>query len=153
MPNIHSHNRRGLAPTELAPAEIAAAYLDERDDTLLDALVTASTLVASADGRISSAERRRAIDFLAGNGFLSVSTRAEILEAFDRRVREFQEDGSGKPAVDSLRRFAGLAPARLIVKAGEEVAAADGHLSVHELHVLRLIRAALAAPDLRSAGG
>jgi tellurite resistance protein len=148
MPNLNTRNR-----PDMAPAEIATTYLDERDDALLDAVITASSLVASADGRVSPAERRLAIDFLADNGFLSVSTRAEILEAFDRRVWEFQEDGGAKSAVDSLRRFAGFAPARLIVSAGEHVAAADGHLSPHELHMLRLIRIALAAPGSHRAGG
>ncbi len=147
MSNRHARNRLNVAP-----AEITATDLDDRDDALLDAVVTAASLVACADGRIAPAERRLAIDFLADAGFLSTFTRAEILEAFDRRVRELEEEGGGRSAVESLARFAGLPPARLIVNAGQQVALADGHLSPHELHVLRLIRVALAAPDLPQRG-
>lgn len=148
MPNRNTRNRLGVAS-----AEITAAYLGDRDDALLDAVVTAASLVACADGRITSAERRLAIDFLSDSGFLAAFTRAEILEAFDRRVREFQEDGGAKTAVGSLGRFAGLTPARLIINAGEQVAVADGHLSAHELNMLRLIRVALAAPNPHHMGG
>lgn len=148
---MSTRNPRNRLP--MAPAEITAAYLDDRDDTLLDAVVTAASLVACADGRIAPAERRLAIDFLADAGFLSAFTRADILAAFDRRVRELEEEGGGRTAVESLARFAGLPPARLIVNAGEQVAMADGHLSPPELHVLRLIRVALAAPNPHHARG
>jgi tellurite resistance protein len=129
----------------MTPAELIAAYLDARNDELLDAVVTAAALVARADGRIEPVERGLLLDFMDRNGFLSVFTRAEILDAFERRVREFDEPGVAEVAVDELRRLAGRSPAHLVIGAGKRVAAADGRLHVDERHALKRIRAALAA--------
>lgn len=139
MPNRNTRNR-------LTPAEIMAAYLDDRNDELLDAVVTAAALVARADGRIEPVERGLLLDFMDRNGFLSVFTSSEILDAFERRVRHFDERGGAEEAVDDLGRLAGRSPARLVIGAGKRVAAADGHLHPRELHCLQRIRRALAAP-------
>ncbi|MHB8884082.1 MAG: TerB family tellurite resistance protein [Methylovirgula sp.] len=148
MPNPNMRGR-----WDMSQDEIAAVCADEREDALFDAVVTAASLVASADGHVVPAERKLVIDFLSDQGFLSTFTRAEILEAFDRRVREYETDGAAKTVAESLGRFAGHASARLIVDAGERVAVADGRLSPRELHMLWLIRVALAAPDARQRGG
>lgn len=132
--------------TPKARVETIAAHRNKRDDRLLDAVVTSASLVASADGRVAAVERDQVADFLTGTGFLAVFTRDEILAAFDHRTRDLADHGSAELAVASLERFAGLSAARLIANAGEQVAAADGEITVHELHMLRLIRAALTAP-------
>jgi tellurite resistance protein len=93
-------------------AEIMAAYMDEREDELLDAVVTATALVTSADGCIEPVERSQLLDFL-------------------------------KAAIDSLGRLAGRSTARLVVDAGEHVAAADGDLHPREPQVPQFIRIAL----------
>ena len=139
MPNRNTRNR-------LTPAEVMAAHLDDRNDELLDAVVTVAALVARADGRIEPVERGLLLDFMDRNGFLSVFTRSEILDAFDRRVRQFDECGGAEAAVDDLGRLAGRSPARLVIGAGKRVAAADGHLHPSEARVLQRIRRALAAP-------
>jgi tellurite resistance protein len=147
MPNRNTRDRRGTTPTE-----ILAAYLDDRNDELLDAVVTAAALVARADGRIEPVERGLLVDFMDRNGFLSVFTRAEILDAFERRLRQFDERGGTEAAIGSLGRFAGRSPARFVVGASEHVAAASGRLQAGELRVLRFIRrVALGAPRAPSA--
>jgi tellurite resistance protein len=147
MPNRNTRDRRGTTP-----AEIMAAYLDDRNDELLDAVVTAAALVARADGRIEPVERGLLVDFMDRNGFLSVFTRAEILDAFERRLRQFDERGGAEAAIGSLGRFAGRSPARFVVGAGEHIAAASGRFDASELRVLRLIRrVALGAPGAPSA--
>jgi tellurite resistance protein len=129
-----------------ARVETVEAHRTKRDDRLLDAVVTSASLVASADGRIAAVERDQVADFLTGTGFLAAFSRDEILAAFDHRTRDLADHGSAELAVASLERFAGLSAARLIANAGEQVAAADGEITVHELHMLRLIRAALTSP-------
>ena len=143
----------------LTPAELMAQYLDDRNDELLDAVVTAAALVARADGRIEPAERGLLIDFLDRNGFLSVFTRNQILDAFERRVRELDGERGAEAAVDSLGRLAGRSPARLVIGAGRHIAAANGGSHPVERHMLELIRHALgrgpapALPSLDGTGG
>lgn len=145
MPNRNARNR-------LTPAEIMAAYLDDRNDELLDAVVTAAALVARADGRIEPVERGLLLDFMDRNGFLSVFTGSEILDAFERRVRQFDEHGGAEAAVDDLGRLAGRSPARLVIGVGKHIAAANGQPHPRELQILQLIRHALGIPPAPSAG-
>lgn len=132
--------------SDATPAELLAAYLDDREDELLDAVVTGAALVARADGWIDPVERGQLFDFLDRNEFLSVFTRAEILEAFERRIRHLREPGGPMAAVERLRRHAGRSPSRLVVDVGEEIAAADCRLDPRERYVLELIRNALHLP-------
>jgi tellurite resistance protein len=154
MSHRNTHKR-----SRLTPAEVMAQYLDDRNDELLDAVVTAAALVARADGRIEAAERGLLVDFLDRNGFLSIFTRNEILDAFERRVRELGEERGAETAVDSLGRLAGRSPARLVIGAGKHIAAANGRSHPVERHMLELIRHALGrgpaptAPSLEGTGG
>jgi tellurite resistance protein len=137
MPIRHTRNRWGMTRTE-----ITAAYADDREDEVLDAIITAAALVARSDGHVAPIERGELFDFLDRNGFLSVFTRRDIFHAFDSRVRQFDEGGS-EAAVDDLRQLGDRLPARLVVEAAECVAAADRHIHPHERQVLALIRAAV----------
>lgn len=148
MPNRNTRNR-----LRMTPAEVMAAYLDDRNDELLDAVVTAAALVARADGRIEPAEGGLLVDFMDRNGFLSVFTRREILDAFERRVRQLDEHDSADAAVAGLGRLAGRSPARLVIGAGRQVAAADGHFHPGERHMLQLIRHALGTAPSAPKGG
>jgi tellurite resistance protein len=120
--------------------------MDDRDSELLDAVITAAALVARADSWIEPVERRQLLDFLRRKGLLSVFSRAEILDAFERRIRELEERRGAEMAVGSLGRFAGRSPARLVVDASQEIAAADRHLDPREQHILQLIRITLRRP-------
>jgi tellurite resistance protein len=138
MPNRNARNR-----VALTQADIMAAYMDAREDELLDAIVTAAALVARADGCIEPVERSQLLDFLNSNGFMSVLTRTEILDLLERRIRQLEEKNGAEAAIESLGRLAGRSTARLVVDAGEHVAAADGDLHPRELQVLQFIRIAL----------
>jgi len=128
------------------PAELMAAYMEDRDGELLDAVITAAALVAGADGWIAPAERRQLFDFLRRQGLLSVATRAEILDAFETRTRELEERRGAELVVDSLRRLAGRSPSRLVIDVGREIAAADCRVDPREQHMLQLIRVILGGP-------
>jgi hypothetical protein len=79
---LNRNTRNRVAMTQ---AEIMAAYMDDRDDELLDAVVTAAALVTGADGCIEPVERSQLLDFLCRNGLMSVVTSAEMLDFFERR--------------------------------------------------------------------
>jgi tellurite resistance protein len=146
MPNRNLRNR-----SKAAPAEIIAAYLDDRQDELLDAVLTAAALVARADGWVQPVECAQLLDFLDRNEFLWIYTRDDILGAFESRVRELREPRGPAAAVARLARNAERLPARLVIDAGEEVAAADCRLDPREQGALELIRTALGAPASPSA--
>jgi tellurite resistance protein len=152
MRNRYTRNRSGMTA-----ADITNAYMDDREDELLDAAVTAAALVAQADGAVEPIERSEMLDVLRRNGLLSVFTRFDILDVFDSRLRQLEEGEGIEVAVDSLGRLAGRSPAWLVVEAGECVAAADRHVNGRELQMLRLIRLALTRPSeperVRTANG
>jgi tellurite resistance protein len=131
---------------EAKPAEMMAQYWDDRADELLDAVVTAVALVARADGRIDATERSQLLDFLDRRGILSVFTPAEILDIFERRVRELSEPDGSVAALKHLRRHADRSLARIIFNAGQEIAAADCRVDAREQHILQLIWIALGGP-------
>jgi tellurite resistance protein len=138
MPNRNTRNRAAITYNEMM-----AVYMDDLDDELLDAVVTAAALVALADGCIEPVERSQLLDFLNRNGFMSAFTRVEILDFFEHRIRQLNGKNGAQSAIDSLGRLAGRSTARLVVDAGEHVAVADGHLHPRELQVLQFIRIAL----------
>jgi tellurite resistance protein len=146
MPNRNARNR-----VALTQAEIMAAYMDDRDDELVDAIVTAAALVARADGYVEPVERSRLLYFLNHNGLMSVFTRAEILDLFERRILQLEDKDGVKSAIESLGRLAGRSTARLVVDASEHVAEADSDLHPRELQVLQFIRVALTPRFRRSA--
>ena len=67
---------------------IPAACLDDREDELLNPVVTAA-LVVRADGRVEIVEHGQPVDFLDRNELLSAFARGGRLDAFERRPREF----------------------------------------------------------------
>jgi tellurite resistance protein len=133
----------------MTATEITAAYMNHRKDALLDAAVTAAALIARADGSVDSAERRELLDVIRRNGLLSLFTRFDVLDAFECRLRQLEEERGLEAAVNSLRRFAGRSPAWLLVEIAERVAAADGHVDGRELQMLRLIRIAVSGTIVR----
>jgi tellurium resistance protein TerD len=130
--------------------EIIAAYLEDRDSELLDAVITGAALVAVSDGRVEPAERCQLLDFLRRNGLLSTITRADALDDFERRTREFEQARGAEAVVEDLGRLAGRPAARFVIEAGQEIAAADRCVDPREQHALQLIRTALGLPRLRS---
>jgi tellurite resistance protein len=127
----------------------AATRLDVHEDQLLDALTSAGAIIACADGWIERAERNALADFVQSNGSLPALTRAEILDALDRRLRRLATRGGVEAALDRIGRYAGRAPARLVIDASRRVAEADGALDAREIHFLQRIHIALGAPSTR----
>jgi tellurite resistance protein len=143
MPSRNIQNRPRTAKTAVA------ALMDEREDELLDALTSAGAIVACADGWIERAERDALADFMERNGSLPALPRAEILDALDRRLRQFATDGGVEAALDRLGRYSGRGPARVVIDASRHVAEADGALDAREIHFLQRIHIALGAPSTR----
>ena len=135
--------QRGNRRVKLTRAEIIAAHLDFRGEELLDAMVTAATLVARADGWVQPVERGQLLDFFDREEFLSIFTREEILEVFERCVQELREPRGLIAAVERLRRRAGQVPVQFVIDVSKEVAAADCRLDPREQRVLELIRTLL----------
>jgi tellurite resistance protein len=117
--------------------------LDHGEEELLDAVVTAAALLARADGWIDPIEYAQLFDFLDRSEFLSIFTRADIRDAFERRIRELREPGGPMVALARLRRHGGCRLARLVVDVGEEIAAADCRLDPREQYILQLIKITL----------
>jgi tellurite resistance protein TerB len=132
--------------------EIMAAYLEHRDNELLDGVISGAALIAAADGRVEPAERRQLLDFLRRNSLLVTNTRTEVLDFFERRVREVEQPRGAEAVVEDLARLVGRSPARFIVEAGREIAIADRCVDPREQHALQLIRTALGLRRLRSEG-
>jgi tellurite resistance protein len=128
--------------------EIRRVLADERCE-LFDAVVTAAALVARADGRIEQCERYMIVDYLDRSGFMPAFTHREIVDAFERNLRQIDQYGGAEAAIDSLEKFAGRSPARLVIDAGNQVAIADGYLHEREIYFLQHIHIALGAPSPR----
>ena len=89
-------------------AEHIADRLDNRDEDVMEGLVTAGAFVALADGRIEEVERDELLDFIDRQQLAPTIPRAEIAEAFERRVRQFQDRDSAEVILENLR------PGRLV---------------------------------------
>jgi tellurite resistance protein len=137
--------RKSRNPADNTPAEGRLAYLEYCESELLDGVATAAALVALSDGRAEPVESGQLVDFLDRSEFLSIFTRGEIIDAFERRIRELKEPGASTHALQQLARHARRPLARMIVDAGEEVASADCRLDPREQRMLQLIRIILAA--------
>ena len=128
----------------VSPAGIIAACLNDLENEALDAVVTGAALVARADGWVDRVEREQLLDFLDQNAFMSVFTRADILDTFERRIRDLREPDGTMAALGRLRRHAGRSSTRaldrLVIDAGEQVAAADCRVDPREQQMLLLIR-------------
>jgi tellurite resistance protein len=128
------------------PTEIRAAYLEYRENDLLDAVVTAAALMARADGSLQLVERHRVVDVLADEGFLFVFTRKEILEAFERKLSDLRTASGPSAGVEQLKRFAGRPLSDFVIAVAEQIAAADCRVDRCEQRMLKLVRTALGRP-------
>jgi tellurite resistance protein len=126
-------------------SELAADYLDHRDEEVMQALVTAGALVALADGELHAVERDELVNFVDRQGFVPTSSPRDIGEAFDSRVRELGEPSCANVIVDTLRPMAGRSLASVVVRTAERVAAADRRIHPGELRALKLIRRVMMA--------
>lgn len=138
----------------VSSAEILAAYRNERDYELLDAIVTAAALMSRADGWVQPVERAAMLDFLDRHQFLSLFARDTVLALFEDRVRDLREPDGVIVAAMRFRHYArrSSASVALIADMAREIAAADCRLDPREQSVLQLIDSAFHAepPSLAS---
>jgi tellurite resistance protein len=126
--------------SNLRTVDLVAEYFDQRDEQVMQALVTAGAFVALADGGVDVVERVELLSFIDGQLLIPTIARREIIEAFDNRVRELKDQGSAKVIVEAFRPLAGRSPPSCVVRAAERVAAADGYLHPNELEAIGLLR-------------
>ena len=132
-------NRRIHSPTI---AELPAGPRD-RDEDILQALVTAGALVALADGELSPVERGELLNFIDERGFVPTISREDAAAAFDNRVRELEDRHGVDVILASLRPLAGRSLASVVVRTAERFAAADRKIHRGEQRVLDLLRLVL----------
>ena len=128
-------------------AELPAGCRD-RDEDMLQALVTAGALVALADGELAPVERGELLDFINQHGFIPTISRQDAAAAFDSRVRQLEDRYGAEVILESLRPLAGLSLASVVIRTAERVAAADRKIHRGEqraLHLLQLVLKALPA--------
>jgi tellurite resistance protein len=139
---MESHKARPRR--RVKPAQVAAAYLDFRDDELFDASVSIAALVARADGWVQEVERRQLLDFLDENKLLTVFAREDVDTHFEHCVRELRQPDGQAGVIYRLRRHAKSSIGPLLIRLGEAVAAADCRLDPREGQVLLHVRRVLA---------
>jgi acyl carrier protein len=132
--------------------EAVADYVDQRDEQMLQALVTAGAFIAVADGQIQVVERDELIDFVTRQGFVPASSKQDVAEAFDSRVRQLDDsrvrqlDGRDMfiAVFESVRPLAGMSLSSVVVRTAERVAHADRELHPSEIEALNVLRGMLA---------
>lgn len=137
----HQHTRQ---PSRMSPAARGEAHRTYLEETLFEAVVTASIVVAFADGRADASERLEFASFIEHSRWLPTFTLADAAEAFDSRVRQF-EMTSGLPEgeMGSLQRVSDDIGICEVVRAAELVALADGCIQPAEMEALRRVRSAM----------
>jgi tellurite resistance protein len=105
------------------------------------AIVTAASLVACADGRATSEERRALLRFLREQGILARSGRRSTVGTFDQTVEaaaDFELDHMNE-ALSALSILADKPSAVLALKAAQCVAMADGVLWPQEAAMIAVL--------------
>jgi tellurite resistance protein len=124
----------------ITTADFVAGYFDQRDEQVMQALVTAGAFVALADGHVEDVERRELLSYVEGHDLAPTIARQEIVDAFDNRVREIEDRGSANVIVDASRPVVGRSQPLFLVRVAERVAGADGYLHPNELQSIELVR-------------
>jgi tellurite resistance protein len=125
-----------------AIAELRAGRRD-RDEDMLQALVTAGALVALADGELAPVERGELLSFINRQGFIPTISQQDAAAAFDNRVRQLEDRYGANVILETLRPLAGLSLASVVVRTAERVAAADRKIHRGEQRALQVLRLVL----------
>ena len=102
-----------------AHTDLSADIFDHRDEEVVQALVTAGALVALADGELQPAERAELVNFVDRQGFAPTTSRRDIAEAFDSRLRELGTPAGPHVIVDTLRPMAGRSLASVVIRTAD----------------------------------
>src|ERR1700746_2832836 len=106
---------RSIYPTATG-AELIHDHADNRDEEVMQALVTAGALVALADGQVKAIERDELVNFIDRQGFVPSISRQKIGEAFDNRVQHLEGRDSADAIAEMMRPLAGLSLASVIIR-------------------------------------
>ena len=117
---------------------LVAEYLEQQDEEAMQALVAACAFMAVADGQVQLVERDELLNFVNREGLVPPTSRCDIGEMFDSRVRELESARSFDGVTGALRPLAPLASA--VVRCAERIAAADRDMHPSEVDALRFIR-------------
>src|SRR4029077_13648573 len=109
-------------------ADLVADYFDQRDEQVMQALVTAVAFIALADGHVEDVERRELLSYVEAQDLVPTIAQRGIVDAFDNRVREIEDRGSANVIVDAFRPVVGRSQPLFLVRVAERVAGADGYL-------------------------
>lgn len=112
----------------------------QRDEELLQALVTAGAMVALADGVLAQAESDELVNFIDRQGFVPSIFPRRIAAAFDAKVRVLDDRNGPNAILEAFRPLAGLSLASVVMRVAQRVASADGKLHPRELQTIDLIR-------------
>ena len=119
---------------------LVAEYLEQQDEEAMQALVTAGAFTALADGQVQFVERDELLNFIDSQGLVPPTSRCDIGEIFDSRVRQLESARSFDALAGVLRPLAGSPLASAVVRSAERIAAADRDLHRSEVEALRFIR-------------
>jgi tellurite resistance protein len=120
---------------------------DHADDRLLlEAALAGSAMVASADGAVDRTERAELIDFVQRDASLSAFAPDDAMAGFDCWIRRLGQPGGMDAALAMFRRIRGRDGSRLVMRAAERVAAADGEIGVSEARTICLMHLTLFPP-------
>jgi tellurite resistance protein len=111
------------------------------DSATIAAIVTGASLVACADGRATSEERRALLRFLREQGILARSGRRTTVGTFDQTVEaaaDFELDHMNE-ALSALSVLADKPGAVLALEAAQRVAMADGVLWPQEAAMIAVL--------------
>jgi len=114
--------------------------LEQQDEEAMQALVAAGAFMAFADGQVQLVERDELLNFVNREGLVPPTSRCDIGEMFDSRVRQLESGRSFNAVAGALRPMAGSPLASVVVRSAERIAAADGDLHRSEVEALRFIR-------------
>lgn len=125
----------------------------QRDEEVMQALVTAGAMIAIADGSVAPVERDELVNFINQQGFVPSIARARIAAVFDARLRELDDRNGPNVIVEKFRPLAGLSLGSVVMRMAQHVAAADGKLHHRELRTMDLLRLILAKASLSGRRG
>lgn len=127
--------------TSKASSEMVDQFNRIKNKDVMEAVVGACTLVAYADGNISSEEKNKMRGFLEHSECLKMYKTEEVIETFGKFTRKFEFDkGIGESEVfKALAAITKQDEKELIVRACIIIANSDGKFDESEKQVVRTI--------------
>jgi tellurite resistance protein TerB len=109
-----------------------------RSKDLLQAIVAGSTMIAYADGMVTTEEKQKLLGFVRSSEQLSVFESDKVIESFTQYLSRFDFDATiaAGEALQKIAAFRGKPEAELIVRVCLAIAKADGNIDAKEQQAL-----------------